>query len=240
MKNARILLLEDEVLVAADIKYMLEQSGFEVVGHVASGQEVSEMARTLKPDVALLDIEVQGPVNGIEAGRRIREEFGTPIIYLTKLDETYNMAKETAPHDFLPKPVDPERLKRSIELAVKSHQTNPGRDIVVEINGVVYIKDTESKTRMNFDDILYFEADGSYCNIQSKVKRLMLSRSMGNVLDALHQIKGGERFLQVNRSQAVNIHHVNKIQGNMLLIEDKTFHIGPTYREKVLPMFPSI
>lgn len=240
MKNARILLLEDEVLVAADIKYMLEQSGFEVAGHVTSGQEVSDMARTLKPDVALLDIEVKGPINGIEAGRRLREEFGIPVIYLTKLDGTYNMAKETVPHDFLPKPVDPVRLKRSIELAVKNRQMLRDRDFVAEIDGVVYIKDTESKTRVHFDDILYLEASGAYCNIQSKNKRLMLSRSMGNVLDALHQIKGGECFVQVSRSYVLNIHHVSKIQGNTLTVSDKSFLVGPTFREKVLPLFPFI
>lgn len=84
----RILIVEDEIIIAMEIQVRLENSGFAVCGLVSSGEKALAAAREKKPDVILMDITLKGPMDGLETARRIQEERPSPVIFLSATDNT--------------------------------------------------------------------------------------------------------------------------------------------------------
>jgi CheY-like chemotaxis protein len=81
--NARILVVEDETIVQLDLQHRLERMGHSVVGTATTGEEAVAKAIDLKPDLVLMDMRLEGPMDGIEAARRIHDEQDTPVVYVT-------------------------------------------------------------------------------------------------------------------------------------------------------------
>jgi CheY-like chemotaxis protein len=101
-----ILIVEDERLIALELQRRLTQLGYTVVGIVASGPQAITAAHQLHPDLVLMDIRLQGEMDGIEAALRIQTNRPTPIVYLTAYvdDSTMQRAQATSPWGFLRKP----------------------------------------------------------------------------------------------------------------------------------------
>jgi PAS domain S-box-containing protein len=116
----RILIVEDEGIVAADIEKCLEDAGFEVTGIAASADDAITEASKTRPDLVLLDIRIQGDLDGIAAGNVLHRRFGMPIVYLTAHGdaETIERAKESEPLAFLLKPFTQAELISTIEIAM--------------------------------------------------------------------------------------------------------------------------
>src|SRR5712691_6589801 len=110
--RGRILIVEDQGIVATDIEGCLEDSGFEVTGIATSMEDAIREASNSRPDLVLMDIRIQGEADGIDAAGRLRRDFGLPIIYLTAHDDqdTLARAKRTGPMAFLLKPFKPAAL----------------------------------------------------------------------------------------------------------------------------------
>jgi DNA-binding response OmpR family regulator len=123
MTLPKILLCEDETILAIDLKAMLEQYGYKVVGVVDNGADALAIAGHQPIDIALIDIELNGAMNGIEVANSLRNTYDIPSIFLTgRTDmETFLAAKTTNPYGFLTKPVDIAQLDRTIELALQQH-----------------------------------------------------------------------------------------------------------------------
>lgn len=238
MEKLHILLLEDQSLVAVDIIDMIERMGHEVVSHVDNGPDAIQSAQTKRPDLAVLDIKVKGSMNGIEVGRRVREELHIPVIYLTSMGEVYELARDTNPYAFLNKPVSAPQLRQSIELAVQAFQAES--PVSGPIDHAIYIRHNDRRVRVALKDILMLKADGGYCYIFSGEDKMIIAKPMGKVLDELQRFQGGDRLMQVHRSCCVHLDHVSHIQGNMLRVGSAMVDIGETYRERVLAQFPSI
>ena len=116
----RILVVEDEPIVALDLEHSLERLGFAVVGQVDSGEEAIELAAELHPDLALMDINLAGEMDGIEAARQIWNGLRIPVIYLTaySTQEIVERATVAEPFGYLIKPFHANSLKTSIEVAL--------------------------------------------------------------------------------------------------------------------------
>jgi len=114
MTQARILVVEDESIVAADIQDRLESLGYEVPATVASGEKAVEQAGVLRPDLVLMDIQLNGRMDGVEAADQIRLRFGIPVIYLTANADhpTVQRAKVTEPFGYVIKPLRKENCTR--------------------------------------------------------------------------------------------------------------------------------
>src|SRR6266404_2368313 len=124
MTQARILVVEDESIVAADIQDRLESLGYEVPATVASGEKAVEQAGVLRPDLVLMDIQLNGRMDGVEAADQIRLRFGIPVIYLTANADhpTVQRAKVTEPFGYVIKPFEERELHTAIEVALYKHQ----------------------------------------------------------------------------------------------------------------------
>ena len=126
MSKAAILIVEDERLVAEDLANKLRRLGYKMVGSVASGDEAVTTASRVQPGLVLMDISLDGPMDGIQAAEAIRKQHDVPIIYLTAHSDpaTLARAKITDPFGYILKPFEERDLATQIELALYKHQAN--------------------------------------------------------------------------------------------------------------------
>ena len=125
MKPVQVMIVEDEALVGIDIQDNLINYGYHVVGISDSGEAAIENARKSKPEVILMDIQLNGKISGIDAAKEIHQNLGIPIIYLTAYsdDKTLTKALEASPSGYLLKPFVPRELHTSIQSALKKDQS---------------------------------------------------------------------------------------------------------------------
>ncbi|MDD1664717.1 MAG: response regulator [Methanomicrobiales archaeon] len=121
--RAKILVVEDEFITAADIQNNLQEMGFDVPISVDNGETAIQKAGELMPDLILMDITLMGKMNGIEAAERIRELYGIPVIFLTAHSEqlTVQRSLSSNPYGYIIKPFEPSNLRVSIEMALYKH-----------------------------------------------------------------------------------------------------------------------
>ncbi len=119
----RILVVEDEAIIAADLRQQLIKLGYEPVGHAVSGEQAVQLARELKPDLVLMDIQLSGAMDGVAASRAIQETLSLPVIFLTAFGEeqTFERAKLTDPFGFILKPFTERELRTTLAMAVYKH-----------------------------------------------------------------------------------------------------------------------
>ncbi len=119
-KAIKILIVEDEMVIAANISLQLTELGYEVTGILPRGEEALSQIKIERPDILLLDIRLKGEMDGVETAQEIQRYYNIPIIYLTaNADEAhFNRAKETHPYAFISKPFKKLDLQRAIELTV--------------------------------------------------------------------------------------------------------------------------
>ena len=120
----RILIVEDQRLVAADIENTLRKLGYFVVGSVSSGEDAISKSAELRPELVLMDVRLRGEMDGVHAAEIIRDRFNVPVVYLTAYadEETILRAKKTTPFGYLVKPFNERELRATLEIAFYTHQ----------------------------------------------------------------------------------------------------------------------
>lgn len=120
-RKARVLVVEDERIVARNLERRLAELGYEVAGSVASGEEALELAERTQPDVVLMDIHLAGAVDGMEAARRVWQRLQIPVVYVTAYADadTLDEAKATEPYGYVVKPFRSEQVHAAIQLALE-------------------------------------------------------------------------------------------------------------------------
>lgn len=124
MDKARILIVEDQAIVARDEQYTLEDLGYIVVGSTAMGEDAIAKAEAYQPDLVLMDIMLKGDMDGIEAAQQIRERFDIPVIFVTAYADsaTLQRAKLIEPFGYILKPFEESDLRTNIEMALYKHK----------------------------------------------------------------------------------------------------------------------
>ena len=124
MSSARIMVVEDEYIVNADIQNTLKILGYEIAASVTTGEESIEQTADAKPDLVLMDIRLQGEMDGIEAAEQIRTLYNIPVVYLTAYSDenTLQRAKITEPYGYVTKPFEERELHTNIEIALHKHK----------------------------------------------------------------------------------------------------------------------
>ena len=115
--DKKILIVEDERLIALDLEYILKGFGFRVVGVVSSSEEAMRAVEAVKPDLVIMDIKLKGEVDGVETARRIAERFPVSVVYLSAYSDSRTMQRATidAPFRYLRKPFGKRELYESIK-----------------------------------------------------------------------------------------------------------------------------
>jgi CheY-like chemotaxis protein len=121
MSGERILLVEDDDIIARVADWRLKNLGYVVCGRAVSSAEAMDLVVKTLPDLVLMDINIKGDVDGIETAKLIKKGFNIPVVYVTSHSDgpTLDRARETKPDGFIVKPFEDKDLRVAIELALK-------------------------------------------------------------------------------------------------------------------------
>ena len=184
MRRAKILIVEDEAIVADNIKNNLEKHGYKIASLAASGEMALQITEKENPDLVLMDIVLKGDLDGINAADQIHKQFGIPVIFLTALSEDaiFQSAKTTEPFGYITKPYEIKQLVMSIEIALYKSEMEKEKEKLIhelkyEINERKQSEDAlresqkrfQALTESTYDFIWEIDANGVYiyCSPQS-------------------------------------------------------------------------
>ena len=162
MNKARILVVEDQQIIALEIKDRLQQMGHEVIAMAKSGDKAIALAKEFLPDLILMDIKIEGDIDGIETAEEIKNIMECPIIFLTAYadDKTINRAKLTEPYAYIVKPLDERELKSAIVIALYKNEIYRKlkdseiryRTMINSMEGLFYLVDEEFNIMVHNDN----------------------------------------------------------------------------------------
>jgi len=212
----KILMVEDDMIIAADISMQLTKFGYEVIGICTRAEDALKTIESNRPDIILMDIVLTGKMNGIEAAQIILENFQIPVIFLTSNsdDATFQRAITTKPYAFISKPFQKSELERTIKLTfqrVAVEKESPSdyeaTDHVSAMEDRLFIRHKGQMVKVLLSEILYVEADRNYCKIHTDGQTYLLSVPLRNVESQLPS----EKFIRVHRSFVVNLQKIDAI-----------------------------
>ena len=124
IKRARILIVEDEAIVARDIAMQVQALGYEAVGIAANAEQALQLAAQERPNLVLMDVQLSGVVDGIAAAASMRSQFSLPVVFLTAFaaDEVLERAKLTEPFGYILKPFTERELSTTLAMALYKHE----------------------------------------------------------------------------------------------------------------------
>lgn len=240
MNKVKILVVEDEIIIADHICDSLEELGYEPLEPAISYTEAIETIEAEKPDIAILDVQLAGKKTGIDLAKRIIEKYDFPFIFLTSNADaaTINLAKEVMPPAYLIKPFTKDDLFSSIEITLHNFSKKIGevKDSNLVFKDSLFIKDKGFYNKVLFEDILYIESSHVYIEIFLKDQQKLLVRtSLTEILSNLNS-----NFIRVHRGFIVNIKHLNQINKSVIVIGNKKVPIGKKYKDDVLKLIKAI
>lgn len=249
MSTVKILIVENELFIAEDLAQKLTDAGYEILGPVATGEKAIALTQQNKPDVIIMDIKLDGRMDGIECTLQIRKHHHIPTIYLTDLDDPKTIARatESKPAAFLTKPFAERQLIASIHQAFYRFSENivalapdaqlPESNTYV-VEGALFIKtDNRHFRKFAIPDVLYIKSDGAYSSIHTADGTAHVYTIN---MKSVHSQISDPSFVRVSRSYVVNLNKVTEIKGNLLLVGSTEIQIGESYKETVMNSFPII
>lgn len=225
--NFRILIVEDEILIADNIQRYLAKKGHEVIGIAISYEEATSLYVREKPDLVLLDIKLSGSKTGVDVAHFINEQdYSAPFIFLTSQMDSKNIdnAKETFPKGYLSKPIRKESLFATIEIVMHKWNEDIEEGTIRLYNGVEYFN-------VQINDILYLEAEHVYVKVHMKNGDQIFQRS--SFKDLLEQLPS-DMFLQSHRSYAINAKSITKWDSQNIYIDKLEIPISRSRKKEIL------
>lgn len=234
----RVLIVEDESLVAKSLSSKLDQLGHDILGVADNVTEALEMIRDEIPDAILLDIELKGSQSGIDLAKILSKE-NTPFVFISekKDDASFERIKSIGLGCFLEKPVSLTNLKYNLTLAVEKVKNI----IQTDTNNSFFVKGTNGRDLIPVleEDIIYLKAEGNGCLLfrVDKLKKenfgkTMLSSPMGTIFSNKFR---SNQFIRVHKSYVVNLVHVKGVSDNLLSLSNNiSIPIGEKYRADFL------
>jgi two-component system, LytTR family, response regulator LytT len=225
----RILIAEDEAIIAESLYQVLLQLGYAPFEPAATSEEAIEYINSFMPDIAVVDIHIGEHFSGFKVAGALNKK-NIPFIFLTALydKETVSMAQQFNPAAYLVKPFNKENLFATIELAVGKHM-----DKKREVNllpQLVFVKNGNQSISLPPAEITHLEAANKYVTIYlSSTKKILVRGTLNELTDQLRVIS----LVQVHKSFVVNLQHVKAVKYDELLINGCTVPVGRTYREEL-------
>ena len=230
MGKVKIVVVEDEIIIADHLCETLENLGYEVFEPAISFTEGKELIDTERPDIAILDINLSGRKDGIDLAKYIRENHDIPFIFLTSFADkaTLERAKQVNPPAYLIKPFNKEELYTSIEIALFNYQKT--KNVEVKKKDFVFVKQKQLFIKIYFKDILFLKSDHVYTEIfVDKGEKYIIRESLGEYANQLN-----DDFVRVHRSYIVNFQHITKVEANQLWINEFEVPISKQHRNDIL------
>jgi len=223
----KILIVEDEPIIASDIEMSLEEIGYEVVGIEEDAESALKHIENNKPDLVLLDINLDGDMDGIILAEEINLHFNIPFVFLTSNTDnlTINRVKRTKPAGFIVKPFTDKDLQSNIEIALFK-ETKP---IVNKNNNeYIFVKDFSEYIKIAINDLMFVKAEDNYSRLFTNENSFILSQTLKKIETKLPDSK----FIRIHRSFIINLKFVDKYKEGSIFIKEHKLPIGRSYQEE--------
>lgn len=232
--EVKVLVVEDEFIIAEELREKLLQFGYTVLGPVDNAGEAEDLIRTEKPDILLLDINLKGKIDGITLAERVIDNYQLAIIFLTALsdEETLLRAKKIRPAAYIIKPYEDKNLAIAIDVAF-SNMSDEKMENGYLINDSFFIKEQHRFTKIRLEDILYIEANGSYSEIVTEQKIFTLAINLKNLISKF----GRSSLYRIHRSYVVNINKINAFDGQQVVIQNHKLPVASSYKDDFFNKF---
>ena len=193
--SKKILIVEDEIIISDFIFKMLNNSGFTNVKVANNSEDALFIINNFKPEILLLDINVEGKDSGIELAKK--KNIEAKVIYITAQNDnaTIQKAIATNPITYLTKPLKKTDLLAAIQLASFRTKTQS-----------ILIKDGFEEIKLSLDDLLFIKSDGNYIDIYTNTRKISIRESLEKFYEKLDE----NQFLRIHRSIIINQNKISK------------------------------
>jgi DNA-binding LytR/AlgR family response regulator len=234
----KILVVEDELIIAEDLCSMLKKMGYAVTGSAMDADEAISLLDKDCPDLLLLDINLSGKKDGITLAAEINTKYKVPFIFITSYadGDTIERAKKVNPANYLVKPFKSEQLFTAIEIAMfnlASRQHNSTADEQDEgliIKDALFIKEKYSYSKVSLADIRWIKAEGNYLELHLVDKKELIRSTLSSFLEKLNR----EDFFRTHKSYAVNLRYFNKLEPSRVFIGDAEIPLTKSYADELI------
>lgn len=249
MQNIKILIVEDDPLIARDIELLLRDWGYQTTANLPTGEAALENFLENPPDLALVDIQLQGNMDGIELAQKLQTHRPTPVVFLTAQADfsTVQRAKIARPSAYLLKPFDERHLHISLEIALNApptaadfsekprfaHEVKIGADTLLRKDDFIFIKQNYRFVKFRAADIRYLEADKNHSILCTADHKYALRMPLTTVLERLQQ----PELVRVSRTFAVNVKFVDEFDDSEVVVAGRSFSMTAAFREEFLRSF---
>jgi len=245
-QTVRILIVEDNVIIADDMQSMLEEIGYEIVSSVMAFEQAVKVLAENEVDLVLIDIVLASDKTGIDLGKHIREKYNIPFVFITSNSDraTVESAKLVKPNGYLVKPFEQQDLYTAIEIALSnfsesgSHDSSTNFDSQSEENtsssGIlkdsIFVKKQHLYYRIPFKDIMYIKADNVYLEVYTKEQMFLVRSPLKDYLEKLPS----NSFFRSHKSYIINVEHVMAVNAKDVLIGDELIPISKDFKDFIL------
>ncbi len=241
----KILIVEDNVIIADDMQSMLEEIGYEVVDNVIVYEQAVEVLKKQHVDLVLIDIILASDKTGIDLGKHIREVYNIPFIFVTSNSDraTVENAKTVKPDGYLVKPFEQQDLYTSIEIALSnfnyskksssatmSEEKNDGLVSNSVLKDSIFVKKQHLYYRIQFGDIQFIKADNVYLEVNTVDKKFLVRSPLKDYLEKLPRHK----FYRAHKSYIVNVDHIDAINSKDIMINNTLIPISKEFKEFII------
>lgn len=248
--QVKIMIVEDETIVALDLSMRLQKEGYEVTGIAASSDDAIALFTEHKPDLVLMDINIKGKKDGIETAAALKKIQEVPLIFLTAFsqNEYVTRAKAVNPSAYLVKPFNNDSLHTSIQIAIHNFavpgkSTDPapateikedtGKETLLFFNNYFFVKHNYRFNKFSIDDLLFAESDNNYIKLVTTNKKIALRISLQYLADKFNH----PALVRVHRGFIVNIKNIDSFNEEEIVIGSHQIPIGRNYKDDFLKSF---
>jgi DNA-binding LytR/AlgR family response regulator len=229
--KAKILIVEDEPLIADDIAFIIEDQGCKVIGKAVDTIEAIEILKKETPDIILLDISLDGDdEDGVDLANLINEKYNIPFIFITSYSDklTINRVKKTNPAGFIVKPFTASEIISTIAIV---HYKTGKKEIAAhdKKDDSFFIKVGHDLVKIKFDDILNIKAEDNFSLVVTESETILASISMKALSEKLPE----NRFVRIHRSYIVNITKITRISHRFVYVGKYEVPIGRNHYQKL-------
>jgi len=248
LKPIKILIVEDELMVAANLAMILEDNGYEPYDACGTKEEVLKMLEEVKPDIAILDINLHGKPDGIEIGGYIKQNIGIPFIFLTSNSDkaTIDSAKKVNPAAYIIKPFNADDIFAAIEIAMEN--ANDEKDESIEdsemnqesisiFSGSIFIKSNSRYIKIEIQDITHLQAIDKYVEVFTNDKKRFIVRSS---LDSILNKFTTYYFIRVHKSYVINPKYLEQINGSLIVVDEVEIPVGRSFRDSLIKLIDTL
>jgi len=234
MKN-KVYIVEDQAISRFALIDILEQNDYNVIGSAASADKAWDDIKKLDIDVALLDVNLAGELDGVWLAKKIRESKDMPIIFLSAYGDnsTLERVASTNPNGYLMKPYNAPTLLTNLAIAINSFtriRVSENKDRKPQY---IFLKTKGKQTRINVFDVQFIRSEGNYLEIEMPTERFIIRDKLTDFLEKLP----ANIFVQTHRRYIVNREKISAYNTDTLLVGKTSIPISKTYRNIVKKLF---